>query len=111
MRRFAIALAATIALPLPALADNPITEFFRYDGPPTPHARDCGELAASRGSNAIWFGEFSGKRFDDFSDKYQPYAARGCFESGEACQIWQGQEISVANGGPIYYATCRRGRP
>lgn len=109
MRRLVIACTAALLVPIPALAGNPVEDFFRYEGPPVPRSRDCGQLNAAIGPAAVWHGEFSGKRYDSFTERYQPYATQGCFESEIACRIWQGQATSVTEGGPIYYTSCRRG--
>ena len=109
MRFVAVTIAALLLMPAQAFAGNPLTDLFRYKEPPIPQSADCSALASSMGVPAVWRGEFSGKRYDDLSDREQPYADRGCFENEAACRIWQQQEITVTNGGPIYYTSCRQG--
>ena len=98
MRRAALVLIAVFAFAGPAAAQNPLSDFFRYKPSPPPVAGSC---------PAAWRGEFSGKRFDNFTDKYHPFAARGCFDSEIACRIWQQRAITYLARGPIYYTSCR----
>jgi hypothetical protein len=82
---------------------------FDYDRAEPPIGEDCGAVASAIGPDSTWHGEFSGKRYDDFADRYYPFAARGCFDSEIACRIWQNQAVTYIGQGPIYYTTCRRG--
>ena len=99
------------ALVLPALllslattpaAAQPFEDFFRYEEPRLPVASECGGAAA-------WRGEFAGRRYDNFRDRYEPVSARGCFDSESECRIWNQQAITYLGRGPMYYATCRPG--
>jgi hypothetical protein len=74
-------------------------------------AGDCAAIAAAVGPEATWYGEFSGKYFDNFADNYHPFAARGCFDSEYACRVWQNEAITYLSRGPVYYTSCRLGAP
>jgi hypothetical protein len=103
MRESAFAVAVLLALNGAAAAE-PFSNFFDDEEPRPPVARDCDTVGA-----AGWHGEFSGKRYDTFNDKYYPYAARGCFDSELECRIWQQRAITYTIGGPIYYTRCGPG--
>jgi hypothetical protein len=99
-------LCAYLAIVGTASADL-LYDLFTYDEPVPPVSGDC----AAMGPAVAWHGEFSGKRKDGFTDKYLPYAARGCFESVGACRYWQHQAVTYLDGGPLYYTLCRPGAP
>jgi len=80
-------------------AAQPFQDFFNYQEPRMPVGDDC--------TGATWYGEFAGKRFDDFRDMYYPVSARGCFHSEFDCRIWNQQAITYLGRGPMLYATCR----
>jgi hypothetical protein len=101
-RIIALVLLVVAAIASPAAAD-PLYDFFHYEEPRPPVSGDCG--AAGEG---IWYGEFAGKRYDNFRDQYEPFSARGCFESELACRIWTNQAVTYLGRGPMIYATCRR---
>ena len=92
-----------------AAAADPFYGLFEYEKPLPPVAGDCNAIAAAIGSEATWYGEFAGKRHDDFSERYYPFSARGCFDSQFACRIWQNQAITYLGQGAMVYSTCRRG--
>ncbi len=100
MRRAALVLIAVLGLAGSAAAQNPLVDLFRYEPTPPPVAGSC---------PAAWYGQFSGRRFDNFTDAYLPFAARGCFDSELACRVWQQRAITYLARGPIYYTSCRRG--
>ena len=106
--RKVVALVLTVLVATPAAAD-PLYGFFDYRKPRPPVAGDCAQIAAAVGPEATWYGEFAGRRWDNFTDKYYPFSARGCFESEFACRVWQNQALTYADGGPMYYTRCRRG--
>ena len=83
---------------------------FDYQEPAPPVAGDCAQISAAIGPEATWYGEFSGKRYDSSTDKYYPYATRGCFKSEYACRVWQQVALTYIGEGPLYYMTCRQGR-
>ncbi len=109
MPRFIVLVLIVIAASIAPAAADPLYGLFRYDKPRPPVAGDCGAIAAAVGGEATWYGEFAGKRYDDFADRYHPFSARGCFESEVACRIWTNQAITYLGRGPMVYATCRRG--
>jgi len=109
MGRIATVLTLLLGLAGPAAAD-PLESFFEYREPRLPRGGDCASLAAALGSAAVWYGAFSGKRFDKFTDNYYPFAARGCFPNETACRIWQQRALTYAGAGPLYYTSCRQGR-
>src|SRR5688500_14559914 len=98
LRRAALVLIAVLGVAGPAAAQNPLADLFRYEPTPPPVAASC---------PAAWYGQFSGRRFDNFTDAYLPFAARGCFDSELACRIWQQRAITYLARGPIYYTSCR----
>jgi len=106
MLRTAIAVAAVLAMNT-ASAAGPIESFFHYDAPREPVAGDCDAIAAAIGRDAAWYGEFSGNRYDNFSDQSWPYGARGCFKSEYACRVWQQQSITCLLQGTLRYTFCR----
>lgn len=108
MRR-AHALAAVFCLTSSIAYADPYDDFFDYEEPRLPVGGDCEAIAAAIGPEATWYGEFSGKHYDNFTDQYSPFAAFGCFESHFACQIWQHQALTYIGQGPLYYMTCRPG--
>jgi hypothetical protein len=108
MRRIAALLVAMLAAAGSAAAD-PLYGFFDYRKPVPPVAGDCAAIAAAIGPEATWYGEFSGRRWDNFTDEYYPFAARGCFDSEFACRVWQNQAITYLDRGPMNYSSCRRG--
>jgi hypothetical protein len=87
-------------------AADPFYGLFRYDDP-VPLAGDCGRIAAAIGPENTWYGQYSGKYVDGFTDRVLPYAARGCFESEYACRVWQNEAMTYSNGGPTYHTSCR----
>lgn len=114
MRLGALIVAAFLALGGPAAAQDPITgalhSFFGgYRSPPPPVGGDCAAIAAAIGPEAAWFGRFYGKRLA-VNDNFQPYGARGCFESEIACRIWQQRALNYAFG-PFQVMSCRPGIP
>lgn len=110
MRVYAILLIASLALhgAAPATA-NPLAEFFRYERVTRPVAGECGAIAAEVGAASTWYGQYSGKRYDHFTDNSHPFSARGCFKSELACRIWQGRLMTYAEGGPVTVTRCRPG--
>ena len=98
MRCASLVMIALLALAAPAAAQNPLVDLFRYEPVPPPVDGAC---------PAAWRGVFSGQRFDDFTDKYLPFSARGCFDSEIACRIWQHRAITYLSRGPIYHTSCR----
>ena len=98
MRRAVLLPIAVLALAAPAAAQNPVAELFRYKPAPPPVAGSC---------PAAWYGEFSGQRYDSFTEKYTPFSARGCFDNEAACRIWQHRAITHLGQGPIYFTRCR----
>lgn len=111
MRAAAIVLSAVLAGATPHVRAAPFENFLENEEPRLPTAGDCSALAAELGPEATWYGEYSGKRFDAFNDKYYPFAASGCFESELACRVWQQRAITYAVDGPLYYTRCRQGAP
>lgn len=110
MRRISLALILTVVGAAGSATADPFYGFFDYQKPLPPVAGDCAAIAAAIGVEATWYGEFSARRLDNqVSDKYEPFSAQGCFESEWDCRIWHQQAITYIDGGPIYYATCRRG--
>ena len=107
MRVAALALVGLVALAGAASAAG----IFGYDRERQPISGDCQALAAELGPGRVWHGVYSGKRYDDFSENYFPYAVRGCFPSEFACRIWQNQAMTYAERGPTYYTRCRLGAP
>lgn len=109
MSRFIVLVLVLIATSAAPSAADPLYGLFRYDAPQPPGSGDCEGIATAIGREATWYGEFAGKRYDDFADRYYPFSARGCFESEAACRIWTNQGITYLGRGPMIYATCRRG--
>jgi hypothetical protein len=72
---------------------------------------DCRKIAAEIGSDATWYGEFSGRRYDDFGEMFYPISARGCFVSEYECRRWQNEAMSFAGRGGVVYTRCRQGAP
>lgn len=107
-----IATVLTIAaMAGPAAARDPLTDlvdsFFNYREPPPPRSGNCNEIASEVGPGAVWYGEFSGKRYQ-INDRFRMYSARGCFASEADCRIWQEQALTYASGA-ISQASCRPG--
>ena len=100
------AMIAGLTLSAPASAGR----LFHYDRDQQPVSGDCEALAAQLGPEGVWHGFYSGKRYDDFSDNYSPYAARGCFATEAACRVWQNQAMTYSERGPTYLTSCRLGR-
>lgn len=98
MRRFFLSVLVVANVGGTAAA-QPFQDFFRYEEPRMPVAGDC--------AGAAWYGEFAGKRFDNFRDIYEPVSARGCFDSEIECRIFHQQAITYLGRGPMIYATCR----
>ena len=86
---------------------QPLEDFLYYDRPQPPVSSDCRAIAAAIGADATWYGEFSGRYYDDFRDYWYPYATRGCFESELACRIWQNRALTYTGEGGMYYSFCR----
>ncbi len=84
---------------------------FQYNREQQPVSGDCRALSAALGPEAVWYGFYSGRRYDDFTENYRPYAARGCFESEFACRVWQNQAMTYSERGPTHFTRCRRGDP
>jgi hypothetical protein len=103
--------AAVLLLLAGSAAADPFYGLFRYDDPRPPVAGDCATIAAAVGAENTWYGQFSGKYYDNFSDNYHPIAARGCFESEFACRRWQNEAITYLSRGPVYHTSCRPGAP
>lgn len=99
---------ALIAL-LSLAGTAPAAGLFQYDREQQPVSFDCEALAAQLGPAGVWYGFYSGKRYDDFSENYFPYATRGCFPSEGACRIWQNQAMTYSERGPTYFTSCRLG--
>ncbi|MGH6925475.1 MAG: hypothetical protein ACRED5_17245, partial [Propylenella sp.] len=109
MQRIAALAFAIIAAAGTAAAD-PFYGFFDYQKAGPPVGGDCAAISAAIGRDATWYGEFSGRRWDNFTDKYYPFAAFGCFDSEFDCRVWQNQAITYLDRGPMNYSTCRQGR-
>ena len=107
MRSMILAGLALLAIPDFSYAGG----LFQYDREQQPISGNCHALAARLGPEGVWYGFYSGKRYDDFSENYFPYAARGCFESEFACRIWQNQAMTYSERGPTYFTSCRLGDP
>jgi len=105
MGKLAAAIAAGLISAV-AFAD-PYDDFFDYEAPQLPVGGDCEAIAAAIGPDATWYGEFSGKYYDRFTNQYSPFAAFGCFETENACRRWQHQALTYIGQGPLYYMTCR----
>jgi hypothetical protein len=103
-------LSAIVALAPAAAPANPIADFFTSSPMPKPLAVDCAELARELGPAAAWYGEYAGNRFNFWSESYNSYSARGCFESEFACRRWQNETITWTDG-KIAYMFCRQGVP
>ena len=48
-------------------------------------------------------------RYDDFTDNYARYSARGCFRNEISCRVWQQRAVTYLDRGPIFYTRCRLG--
>lgn len=110
MRRISAWAATALAAVLVAPSSGAAAPYRDYDartGPPV--AGDCGRIVAALGQDRTWYGEFSGRRYDTFTDRYYPYGASGCFESEGACRLWHQQGLTYLGVGPLNYMTCRRG--
>ena len=81
-----------------------------YEGWPPPGG-DCDAIAASRGADGTWYGEFAGRHYDSFREMYFPISARGCFVSQYECRRWQNEAMSFAGQGGMLYARCTQGAP
>ena len=106
--RVAISLTTALFLIAAPAAADPITglieSFFHYREPPPPVGGDCAAITGAVGPDRAWYGEFSGRRLGHY-ERYQSYAAKGCFPSEAACRFWQQQAITYADG-PINYTSC-----
>lgn len=78
-----------------------------------PPAGNCRVLVDRHGADAVWHGEFAGKRRDIHThrDRYHSYFGSGCFLSERACRIWQGRSLSALDGGPSIATRCHRPVP
>ncbi len=110
MRHAAIALLAALPLAGSASAAS-FEQLFQYDRNRQPVSGDCRALSAQLGPGAVWYGEYVGKRYDDFIESYFSYSARGCFKSEFACRVWQNQAMTYSERGPTFYTFCRLGAP
>jgi hypothetical protein len=110
MLRIFVSVLTAVALTGTAAA-GPITDFFNYEAPRPPVAGNCAAIAATVGAQSTWYGDFAGDRYDRYTDKYQPFSARGCFTSEYECRVWHQVAISYLDGGKIIFARCRRGAP
>ena len=90
-------------------AGSPALAFFNYQAPQPPVGGDCGAIAAQIGPEATWYGEFAGNRYDEYSEHYFPFSARGCFTSEYECRVWQNDGVSYLGRGGIVYMRCRQG--
>jgi hypothetical protein len=77
-------------------------------GPPAP---DCRVLAARYGGQRLWFGAFSGTRFDSYFDIRRPHYAQGCFLSEYECRRWLHENLSFLDGGNLGWMRCQPGVP
>lgn len=105
MRKFVLSSFVSIALVGSAAAD-PFYGLFRYDDP-NPIAGDCATIAAAVGPQNTWYGQYSGKYVDPFTDQVLPFGSRGCFDSEFACRRWQNETMTYTNGGPTYHTSCQ----
>ncbi len=82
-----------------------------YDG--RPQAGNCRALIDRHGTDAVWHGEFAGKRRDIYANRnrYHSYFASGCFLSERACRIWQGRSLTALRGGLSIATRCHRPVP
>jgi hypothetical protein len=80
-----------------------------YDKPPP--AGNCRTLVDRHGVDAVWHGEFAGKRRNTFSDQHHSYFASGCFLTERACRIWQDRSLSALHGGRSIATRCHRPVP
>ena len=112
MPRNASLLLAALACTLVAsvASANPIVDFLSSSPMPKPLAGDCATLARELGPDAAWYGEYAGNQFNFWSESYNSYSARGCFESEFACRRWQNETITWTDG-KIAYMFCRQGVP
>ena len=55
-------------------------------------------MAARYGGKGLWYGEYSGRARDETSDRFYPFAGRGCFTNERDCRRWTQQMASQANG-------------
>ncbi len=110
MRYSTIAVLAMLPL-AGTVAAAPFEELFQYDRDRKPVSGDCRALSAAVGAEAVWYGEYSGKRYDDFNERLTPYYARGCFETEFACRVWQNQAMTYSERGPTYWTRCVLGAP
>ena len=96
-----------------ARAGNPIFDYFwsggYYEGPPP--AGNCRVLVDRHGLDAVWHGEFSGKRRDIYNYNYYPYFGSGCFLTEHACRIWQARSMTALFGGLSIATRCHRPVP
>lgn len=77
-------------------------------GPPAP---DCRALAASHGSQRLWFGAISGMRINQFFDVSYPHYAEGCFLSERDCRRWLHEHLSFMEGGSLNWMRCQPAVP
>jgi len=96
MRTIAI-LALSFAAALGAAAQGPAFALTYENGPPP--GGDCEAVAAARGANGTWYGEFAGRHYDSFREMYFPISARGCFVSEYECRRWTNEAMSFAGRG------------
>lgn len=82
-----------------------------YDDPPP--AGNCRALVDRHGIDAVWHGEFAGKRQDIYATRkrYRSYFASGCFLSERACRVWQGRSVTALRGGISIATRCHRPVP
>ncbi|HEX2256413.1 MAG TPA: hypothetical protein VHG92_06880 [Afifellaceae bacterium] len=110
------AAALALALMMPGVGGPAVAEVLSiapspaayHFGPPAP---DCRALAASHGSQRLWFGAISGTRFNQFFDISNPHYAQGCFVSEHACRRWLHENLSYMEGGSLNWMRCEPGVP
>ena len=109
MKRGIVSVLALLALSSAAAAE-PFYGLFDYHKPQLPESGDCAAIAAEVGPSAVWYGEFSGNRFDSFNYRsFHAFSARGCFASEYECRVWQNIAISYLRGGPVVATRCEQG--
>jgi len=83
----------------------------RYQG--RPPAGNCRALVDKHGADAVWHGEFAGKRRDIYANRNRThsYFASGCFLSERACRIWQHRSMTALRGGISIATRCHRPVP
>ncbi len=75
-----------------------------------PPAGDCRVLVDRYGPEAVWHGEFAGRRLD-YNYRNRSYFGSGCFLTERACRIWQFRSLSALNGGRTKATRCHRPVP